>query len=321
MNNAEANVMGFPILHTGNHGANGNPHPQYYAPTQFMQYGNGSSGKTNQWIKLATISIDKTSVHDDSGTVKLHGLAENAGPIEFDILFYVRHQASDDSHTINLMISGNLNASFLAACISEDDANRLTVDLYYKSGISYASLKVWVIEQYVNIQTSLFPSFYVTVTYYPNATTWIASLPAQTTVYPVKQPLYSYVHAKLSSDLLLSANTWTKLPFVDSVDDLGEFASSKLTASFTGDYQISIFTRWGTDQPVNNKTMLAVYKNGSLYEYLSENTSPVSGNSMSHGCLTVRMSANDYLELWAYTANACTVSSASVGTHLTISRK
>jgi hypothetical protein len=126
-----------------------------------------------------------------------------------------------------------------------------------------------------------------------------------------------------SAQTALTAGTWTKIQFqTKTYDNLSEFdavTNYRFTAQKTGFYHIASAIGWAS-QPSGNRTLLSIYKNGAEWLRLSDDTIGGANNSTSSGSVTAKLTAGDYIEVWAYTSNSIAPVAGQTTTYLGVSR-
>ena len=113
-----------------------------------------------------------------------------------------------------------------------------------------------------------------------------------------------------STTQALTANVWKKLVFsTTSTNSLLEWdaTNNRFIPKNNGNY--SIFASMGLSAVNSSGNSLALYKNGSLFAILSTiyNT---NGATVVSGSILAKLFVGDYIEVWARTTKATTVSSA-----------
>jgi hypothetical protein len=113
----------------------------------------------------------------------------------------------------------------------------------------------------------------------------------------------------------LPAGVYTKVLFdTEDFDTNSNFASSAFTPTVAGYYQVNLSVTYAAFQ--TGEAVLAIYKNGSAYQYLSDSINTrlyTFGSSL----LISMNGSSDYLEVYVYNGNAgstTTVGGSSLGT-------
>jgi hypothetical protein len=113
----------------------------------------------------------------------------------------------------------------------------------------------------------------------------------------------------LSGSQSISSGTWTKINLnAETFDTANAFDSTtnyRFTPQVAGYYQINgaaAVNGTGTTQ-----TGVAIYKNGSVYQYASILSSTISGSTYVNSVLLYLNGSSDYVELYAF-GNGTTVS-------------
>ena len=113
----------------------------------------------------------------------------------------------------------------------------------------------------------------------------------------------------LSSSQSISSGTWTKINLnAETFDTANAFDSTtnyRFTPQIAGYYQINgagAVNGTGTTQ-----TGVAIYKNGSVYQYASILSTSISGSTYVNSVLLYLNGSSDYVELYAF-GNGTTVS-------------
>jgi 3',5'-cyclic AMP phosphodiesterase CpdA len=117
--------------------------------------------------------------------------------------------------------------------------------------------------------------------------------------------------AYASAGTSISNATYTKVLFATELFDTNSnFASSTFTPTVAGYYQINASIRY----PVTSGTLLALYKNGSLYcSVSSDGTSGVLDANGNIAALIYCNGSTDYIEVYGYSNGNGTIT-VSTGT-------
>ena len=112
-----------------------------------------------------------------------------------------------------------------------------------------------------------------------------------------------------SSATSLTNNAYTKILFdTEEYDTNNNFASSRFTPTVAGYYQLSMQASFASF--LTTETVLAVYKNGSLYMYLQDIiASRLYGFSAS--TLVYANGSTDYFEFFVYQSSGTAVNTAT----------
>ena len=91
---------------------------------------------------------------------------------------------------------------------------------------------------------------------------------------------------------------------VENYDSQSEFdvALSRYTAKVAGIISVNTAVAWGSAQVDANATAVYIYKNGVRYSEIDFRRTGSGGVSQSTGSGNVQVAINDYIEIFAYTA-------------------
>jgi len=133
-------------------------------------------------------------------------------------------------------------------------------------------------------------------------------IPAWATPTSTSFPAFSVY--KDNGNQSLGTATFTKLTFSNEDFDTGSnFASDTFTVGTAGYYQISASSRINT----NGTSILSLYKNGTAYHEVYENTSSALWNSASLSVL-MYLSVSDTLEIYGYSGASGTAGNGRINT-------
>ena len=102
----------------------------------------------------------------------------------------------------------------------------------------------------------------------------------------------------------IATATFTKVQcnteVADTNSNYDHSTNYRFTPTVAGYYQITGAVGW-TTAPANGDGFIALYKNGSVYRYISNRTTPSSANRFLAGtCLMYMNGTTDYVELYVY---------------------
>jgi len=102
----------------------------------------------------------------------------------------------------------------------------------------------------------------------------------------------------------ISTATFTKVQcnteIADTNSNYDHSTNYRFTPTVAGYYQITAAVGW-TTAPANADGFISLYKNGSIYRYISNRTTPTSSNRFLAGtCLMYMNGTTDYVELYVY---------------------
>lgn len=121
-------------------------------------------------------------------------------------------------------------------------------------------------------------------------------------------PSQSFVSAKMDGVILTVAdNTATKIAnlTIESADTQSEFANSRFTCKKTGVYLVRGYLDWGSAEPTG-RNFMRVYKNGVTGDVIADRGE--GGNRYLFGSVLVSLTADDYIEFYAFHDDAGTAS-------------
>jgi hypothetical protein len=137
------------------------------------------------------------------------------------------------------------------------------------------------------------------------AGTQTVTLPAATGTVMVSgnQPVFS---AQMVATSIPNA-TWTKVTYgTENFDTNNNFASSRFTPTIAGYYQINNNFRYA-NSIAGTVIQMAIYKNGSLYAYVSNGAENVT-RALCVSTLLYCNGSTDYVEIYAYQNSGSTQS-------------
>lgn len=113
----------------------------------------------------------------------------------------------------------------------------------------------------------------------------------------------------------VSASTWTKISFdTESFDTNSNFASSRFTPTIAGYYDISACI--GVSSTAAQNIWIAIYKNGSVWQYGSLMTQNVTVGGLNNMAgLVYCNGSTDYIEIYGLSSTAQTLSTGSAFTY------
>lgn len=129
--------------------------------------------------------------------------------------------------------------------------------------------------------------------------------------------------AQRSTSLSITANTYTKVPFDDiTFDPAGCFSlvTSRYTAPSTGYYQVNTSILFAVSATgTYTESVAFVYKNGvaALEAVSNAAVENYVGNTISD---IMALNATDYLELYAYNSQTCSLTGSAVWNYLSVVR-
>ena len=114
--------------------------------------------------------------------------------------------------------------------------------------------------------------------------------------------------AYASTGTAVSAETWTKITFdTESFDTNSNFASSRFTPTVAGYYGISACI--GVSSTLAQNIWIAIYKNGSVWQYGSLMTQNISVGGLNNMAgLVYCNGSTDYIEIYGLSSVAQTLS-------------
>jgi hypothetical protein len=125
------------------------------------------------------------------------------------------------------------------------------------------------------------------------ASNFMATMPARTGNVAVDGPAFD---ATADGTQVVGSGTYTKILFTsETFDTNNNFASSRFTPTVAGYYQIN--TCWSAS--TTGETVVAIYKNGSLFRYLFDLTM-TNLYTQSSSLLMYLNGSTDYIEVYAY---------------------
>lgn len=118
-------------------------------------------------------------------------------------------------------------------------------------------------------------------------------------VSPHNAPLFE---ARAASDQAVSNATFTKVTLGTEVFDTnGNFASDRFTPTVAGYYRVQGKINFGTNAGGISRAAIGIYKNGTEYLRLYDETLSVASNTVQSGEAIVQFNGTtDYVELWGY---------------------
>ena len=118
--------------------------------------------------------------------------------------------------------------------------------------------------------------------------------------------------ARLQTITTVTDNTWIKVPF-DTLefdqDDNFSLTNDRFTAPVDGVYHFSGYINFPNVMAVDKKGYMAFKKNGTDYYYsfgIGVNGEDIEGDLTICSSITLKLDADDYLELWCYQDSAST---------------
>lgn len=138
------------------------------------------------------------------------------------------------------------------------------------------------------------------------------TVPARDGNVAVDGPAFS---AYASTGTAVSAETWTKISFdTESFDTNSNFASSRFTPTVAGYYDISACI--GVSSTAAQSVWIAIYKNGSVWQYgsLTTQNAGVGGLNNMAGFVYCNGST-DYIEIYGLSSTAQTLSTGAAFTY------
>ena len=114
-----------------------------------------------------------------------------------------------------------------------------------------------------------------------------------------------YARAYQNAPQTITATGTAKVLFqAESYDSQSEFdvTLSRYTAKVAGIISVKSAVAWGGAQVDANTTILYIYKNGVEYSQIDFRRTGSGGTSQSSGGANVQVAINDYIEIFAYTA-------------------
>ncbi|PAD35985.1 hypothetical protein [Terribacillus saccharophilus] len=137
MNSTELSIHDFLVLHEGNHGENGNPHPQYVGPSFYYSTKTDSTSQ-NKYVRIARLEVDTTKAGAQyiSTEYKVSNVSTfDDMPQNFNVFLRVRtNRASGSPTAFSLLVSDNRGSAI--AKIIQDDEQKCVVDLYIKNSFN-----------------------------------------------------------------------------------------------------------------------------------------------------------------------------------------
>ena len=129
---------------------------------------------------------------------------------------------------------------------------------------------------------------------------------------PVNGPAFS---AYAGTGTVVSASTWTKITFdTESFDTNSNFASSRFTPTVAGYYDISACI--GVSSSAAQNVWIAIYKNGSVWQYGSLMTQTVGVGGLNNMAgLVYCNGSTDYVEIYGLSSTAQTLSTGAATTY------
>ena len=121
--------------------------------------------------------------------------------------------------------------------------------------------------------------------------------------------------AYASTGTAVSASTWTKITFdTESFDTNSNFASSRFTPTVAGYYNISACI--GVSSTAAQNIWIAIYKNGSVWQYGSLMTQNITVGGLNNMAGFVYCNGStDYIEIYGLSSTAQTLSTGSAFTY------
>jgi len=141
----------------------------------------------------------------------------------------------------------------------------------------------------------------VTLTVPAAAGTQTVTFPAATGTAMVSGNMPAFC-VYLSGNQSITATTWTKINFnTETFDTANAFDSTtnyRFTPQVAGYYQINGCA--AVNGTTTTQTGVAIYKNGSVFQYCSILGSTISGSTYTNSVLLYLNGSSDYVELFAY---------------------
>ena len=121
--------------------------------------------------------------------------------------------------------------------------------------------------------------------------------------------------AYASTGTAVGASTWTKITFdTESFDTNSNFASSRFTPTVAGYYNISCCI--GLSSTAAQNCWVAIYKNGSVWQYGSLMTQAVSVGGLNNMAgLVYCNGSTDYIEIYGLSSTAQTLATGAAFTY------
>jgi hypothetical protein len=301
-----ATIGGSKALSKQNHENLANPHPQYsmLAPNRTAETNGTTAG---QWAKIADITFTGQYKYVMAKISFFSGSAGYTTTQRGHIFLRAKQQAAMGSApTIQIRLSdfANISTDDIRTRTIQNDSSATKIELYIK--VKYDFDRIFFNPYHIEKSATL------TVINWYSEVAYVSSLPAGAENIALQDR--TVVSAWHPSSQSMTALQWTKVAFTTELSDYRseyDATNSKFVASKTGIYQIAAGVRMTS--PSAQQRSLAVYVNGTMLHRMC-----VSSGTILVGSLPVRLSANDYVEIYLNTPDAVTIESNQQDTFLTI---
>ena len=301
-----AHMGGYNVLSVGNHNNLPNPHPQYTltAPYRTAETTGSTAG---QWAKIGDVTFNAQYKYLMAKISFFSGSSGYTTTQRGHIFIRAKQQAAlGSAPTIQIRLSdfANISTDDIRTRTVQNDSTASKIELYIK--VKYDFDRIFFNPYHIEKSpTSTTVNWYSEVAY-------ASALP--TGAENIALPDRTVVNAWHPSTQSMTAGQWTKVAFTTELSDYRneyDATNSKFTASKTGIYQIAAGVRMTS--PSAQQRSIAVYVNGTMLHRMC-----VSSGTILVGSLPVKLSYNDYVEIYLNTPDAVSVESNQQDTFLTI---